>query len=737
MRAILYGSRVGASALVRASVQGVPDAVCSGEVDPRPWQVATGARVGEVGTELRIGGVLVPAGDVASLSWEESLTEARAAWSVDLVLAEGVSAAGDPLLAWGPPEAEIEIDGVYRVDGRTYRFPLLRRGTAVDWEQAVSSDGRATARLSGIDASGRLDRSVTLDTIPAGHGLGRGTVAARILSAAGETRFALDAGRAGYREVQAVDARPLELAQDVLDVEARQVRYDRRGYVVAPIVDGTRREPVRGEIGPDRLAGASLRFRPPADPITALTLVGFRQVVEPLDDDCGMESSVLSRYSEAIYSPQVAGYVQGSGCALTATGLVPQPAELRKVQEVFQVRTIRCDAEIVSDVETWAYRWDEVPRYVTVAGSGLDCRGGVYLAEGATVSGAEPAHGRNTERWSRVSREVTRTYYDRLGFQGPSELGEPWGDHFVGAALSLSGGTGKALGGVTEVWGWRHRRQALKTRVPGQSFEETDYSLGRLVLGDGAGVATSSESFQALERQVRTIESDENGYLTAVTDYVYRWEIPPGREYWYSSGEVSDFELEQFVLSERVTELYVDDGEQRHLWSRLRIDGISGRIIESETEAREGGRPAVDRLHEDDPGPEVYSGGEDERQELAQRARPTQTQPIKREIVAAMTGQERRPNVEKRELTRAETVEDLDAVGVATVRLSWAGEVSATILPDWSMEVGQWFQLSRTGLLSFPVEAQLKTVKIAKQGDGPTSMTADFWVFPDGVLYGS
>jgi hypothetical protein len=144
---------------------------------------------------------------------------------------------GDPQYALGPAickNEDIDVYGGYKTATGTYRIKLFTGGVLDNVQVAVNGDGSVIETYSAVDRGGRYQRALVTYSIPAGSGLDRAYAAQKIMTEAGATTFDLESSGTINKEIQAVDADPVRLCQELFDVTMRRGLWNNRGEYANP-----------------------------------------------------------------------------------------------------------------------------------------------------------------------------------------------------------------------------------------------------------------------------------------------------------------------------------------------------------------------------------------------------------------------------------------------------------------------------------------------------------------------
>jgi hypothetical protein len=683
------------------------EAAGSAEVDGSTSDAARprdGARQ-ECGMEVAVGGAFVSLSELLFIETDRALDRPIQTFGFGMPLPASAARFGSPYDRVGPGMGKQPVDvyGTYRTATGTHRFPLIKRGLVDNSRRRAGAAGY-TEEFNGGDEMARWDRRSVTYVAPAGHGLYRGRIVQAILALAGETRFQLEPGRQMFKEVQLVDGNPIDFPQELLETEGRALLKNRVGFVINPQL-GIRKPLTFHLEERDLLLVADVETTHPGDVVTDVTLTGTQQIVRDDNEQCGIESKPPREVIvEGMYSPWQASYVQGGDCALT--GLAP-PTIAPTRQQLTRTRTIlvyRCGVLLTEITEVYGWRREEAARYVWAGGGVRNCRAGVYLSAGAAANDSEPAYTWKFERPDvLLTRAVVNHYYNspNFGFTGEHNVTDPeaklvaQGGLFVdGVELSPPPRRGFRLGSIREDFAFYQIRRALKTAVPGVSWEEVDPDTGVLTTGSGEGVSEAAEVFRKVGRQVEVIDSTDDGYVKSEVTFQHAYVRRPGTAYQYAGGDTFAEAQESFDLSGWNETVYLaDQGEAGHtaVSASFTWNGSGPVWAGGRTESRDGAPPAVERIQPE--GPQAFDPalfGTPEEVEAARNARPTESQQIKVTLSVPSLYATHEPREVKTSLPWAETVEELAEAALHIVRQSCAhGAVFATAA-NFQIQEGDW-----------------------------------------------
>lgn len=682
-------------------------------IDQLAVQAMQGATVNgrpvEVSLEVYVDGVMVDRDKIESVSVQESLSQDLQGWSFQVPIPQTPASSflfGSPWETWGCGLARkaVTIKAAIRRGNQVSRFPLITEGVAAEEDPEGEPIGGWSERFAGYDSGARLEGLVTL-TLPVGHGLTRGALQRAILSRAGASRFKLLPGRALLKPQVFIDQEAVRSAREVGEPEGRVLLVDREGFFTNPVVGIRGDAPVSGTIGPFDILGGEdatkpgppVRVRVCRDPYTDVEFTTYQVLPLPPQGECGRVFTPARSTLVGSFAPRVAAFVQSGAGTLSSSGLTQGPAKPETpIQRTVIERETRCGIVVREAKSVYGWIWPQTRRYV-VAGGDIDPVAGVYLGPEGTALGAEPAHASTVERWALLQREETLHFWAKPGYVGPQDLGQPWENHFNTGGAGGATADGRYLGSFTTISGYAHPRAALKDRsaFPNDPFEDLPLIEGRLILGDGTGVETATESFMVKEREVRVqvgrwATPDHSGglLLDSATTYREGFAAKPGSAFQYADGRAYAVEVESFQLLGYEVQQYLEVGEVFALVT-TRVDEIEGTSI-SEFE-HVSGLPTVERIAD----PQAIDPGlyDDPAEAEAVRQADGGRQTVKRRVVDPDLEAVHGKRELRTELPGAEDEQDLQEAATGTIQRSAYFAVYFQTLLAVAPRCGQWWRI--------------------------------------------
>lgn len=694
--------------------------------------------VQEAGFEVYVDGTLVKG--IGPITVSRAQNESQQSFSFMIELDEpGVSALGDPFAKLGPPTgiSEIDIYGVYRGDnGTVYRYPLILGGIVDNSarECAIGKPGYREVH-NGLDKGARFARQLITQILPAGHGLRRNRIVAKFLEAAGETDTgSLQGGERAFKEIQFVDADPVQAAQEIIDVENRRLRWNRRGKPIMPKLKPDSYSSAMDITEADILRISIVKIDAPADAVTEVTATGTEQVTDE-EETCGFTPHETTVEAYSNFAPAEAYYSQGSGCALTA--LTVNAIADHQLNSLVITRTVTyCDTVIFEEVLEYGYFNPKTARYSWNApGDGTDngtwdCIGsipasGVYLYSDATVNGNEDAYAYRVEKWFPIRHTTVVHCFDSPGFSPLSP-----GSRFEHMPVTMLGSTppgytgydnGRYLGYYRITRGWYAPEEATLFRYanPASSAWEYWHRDGVHRFGSGMGVWDGSlpdafevpglstfgayvpglnrgpsrgERFTVTEAEIKFIKSTEDGYVSGETTNIYGWAIHPlGNDYQFADGQLSDVDHEELILR------YTNQTTYRQVSETTMSTTVTtkelGRSARQTITTEEGSLPGATYLPGYEPVvPTTVDGEEDLAEAVDARSGVSQLIKIVVEADDLLVSHLQRPI--KVNFPYAESLDELANIAVALIEESLTFEISLTLAANFLLEEGSIVRLT-------------------------------------------
>jgi hypothetical protein len=709
------------------------------DLDATPAAIAqpTGATVQEAGIEVRVNGTIVPRQHfIGTIEVQRNRREHVQQGSFSVGLTEwGTSPLGNPFTTLGAPMGLREIDfyGVYRSDttGEVFKYPLLLRGIAHD-PGRESGPGGHTEHHTALDPGARWARVPTTLVLKAGHGIPTGKVTGKALVLAGEdaTKLELQDGLRRYKEIQFVDADPVDASQELLDVEGRTLYWNRYGKAVNPLLE------------PDSYAGAvtlteadilnisvvTVGF--PADAVTKVIATGTEQIHDDeADVPCGLEagvpSMVITSRTFKVWEPS---FTQLGDCSLSVFSQSAQEIEQIYSMTISQ-QTMRCGVLQQEVSESWGWLDPEAARYQWATGT-RSCIGGVYLDADATddPDDGQPAYRDHIAKWTLLGRVTKTYYYDAAGWTGPILANE------VFKLLTGHGGnpvtsTGAYIGSITNTEGWYNLQTATKTRPAITDAWEDQDVRDVYQLGGGTTVVDPYESFQQTSQVVEVVQSSAYGFIETVRTFNYGYAIKPnGQTYLYTDGSMSSEPDEQNLLLTDETVSYVATVENQHTQTTVTVPFGEAPTIVSENVA--GAPPAVEYLPEFQPLPS--SDLTDEETAFTVDAVAGETKPIKVEVAADGLLTTHLPRLVKTSFPYAEDLEELSNAAARIIRESLLITIDLTLSANYLIAEGQTANVTHHPIGLVDVDCVVNSATYTDQIGGPKTTRLELERYPIG-----
>jgi hypothetical protein len=665
----------------------------------------TGMQALIYGFEVWAGGVLVSLDDLVGpirVSHDISRHIQTAQFTVrGLTLGNAVSFGTQPLCA-----DDIDIYGVFQGStGTVLKFPLILGGIVDNMQPILGPLGEHTETFNIAGPGARYVDKLINVILPAGHKLYRHKVVRRLLEDAGVTSFNLHASdRQMLKEVQAVDARPVDVAQEIQDPEMRRLLWHQDGDFGNPALRAPSYFASKLTINANTFVRGRLRMSIPGSVITEAILTGTKQLLNNEDEEpCADESRTLVVEVTEAYSPATMTQVQAANCTLSASAGVEDDAVDRVVSRVTNTATTRCRTLVFEKATTELWHNPVVPRFEWDGlGTTLDCRAGVLLPTNAAAGTDDTVEGGKwlREKFGVVFEEEIAHYYDADGYYGYEWLDytRPWRFHYVDSfpltSQAKTAVAGSKLGTVRRLWGWYNPRVALKTRAAASDpWTNEDHIAATKTLADGSGVAydvtNASEVWLELERDFELLYPRDDGLLERREVYEHRYRVEPGNLYLYNSGEEGGSAIETFGLARRIVETYLQVSPDTYKVITTETDYRTGKT-RTTSETRTGGIPPIDRLpgYEND---ELEDLTAEEQELFSGDVDPTNVQPISytaQSTLAVEDGGCHLARTIKTALAYAEDQTELRFVGEQLIDESVAWHATVTCLPLWPIRIG-------------------------------------------------
>jgi hypothetical protein len=648
------------------------------------------------GIEVYVGGVLVPLERMLG-PWSVKLTieagQNLQEWAFSTSILGGVGYFGSPYDKQGCPfgAATVDIVGVYLLPTGPVRYPLISGGIGDNTHRVGSLTEGYFETHNGTCKLGRFDGIPITLIEPEGNGRTRDQVIQDAFGLVGiPIGYALSGMHSVHKELQFVDAMPIQLAQELADVESRRVVVNVAGELTNPQATARFGYAIAGRFEErDLIAATQVETTDHQAVVTDVTLVSSQTIVQPPGSaDTGRTVSPLQETDiKGALAIGKATYIQNpDGTLATLTGggdiLVPLGLKIRtatQTESQFGV-TLRQ----LSYVEL--YRWLQAARYEWEAGGVLSAISGAYLDGTATAHGTEPAYGEPGASWRRDTESVQATFWDEDGLAGPVGSGAlgPWGYRLAGHAGPGEERTGRQLGSLTIKRGWYLPRRAVKQAVPGTSWEAINPILGRKILGNGEGVGDGEEVYQDLQWVVVTLEGDDAGALRVQTTWTLGFGRPVGGAWWFQSTGPSAVEEEAWgVLSQEVI-TYAPVTTTSYQQITARFDGQGAPLGDVSIETKAGAPPQIPVLQQRTTGADgsVTTGV---------------SQQIKVRVIAANLEEGGGSHLKKMVKTAVafpESIDELADVGISIIEQSAAGQVDFTTMANFQLHPGMFVHLT-------------------------------------------
>lgn len=680
-----------------------------------------GAIVAQTGFDVDVGGVLVDHSLLSGeISVEQDIDRLSQTFLFTVALQDADGVFGNPLVRGAPSTGitPITIYATYRVGGAIQRFPLLTGGVAdtsrriVDF--SVGSRQGKYQEISGLDRGGFYDGIPCTLVIPPGSGLTRAQVTALLLAQIGETQLALEnTGIAINKEVQAVDADPYSLSQEMWDVEGRRLMYDCYGFLANPR-RGLMNNPDAGLISLDLDETLTTNVEQleedcPGDVPTDVTLTGTQQLISPPTAAPVHTNSTQTTKVYTWTSVPIAYFEQALDGTLSALGGAVTPAALILTQVQVTISEYLGSTLVKQVVETYSYYWPEAARYSWDEGTHSDAfQPDVFLPQGAVASDQTIAYATRTPQWLLTSRVTTGYYYDAPGYTGPDGLStDPWFLAFHGTQGGAYPGTGYKLGSIATTEGYYLPRAAFKAAETGTAWEAIDPINGVLLRGSGEAVAQPAATWVTTAADVEVLSTDANGRVVSDLTYHYGFSLFAGSAFYYQNNNAtSDESVETFQLTgwDLTTYASLDENTYQQLDATFTYNGITGTETAAKSSTGPGAGPAADMVTGFAPDPSLYANPSDIKN--ASLADPSQTQPMKVKVPALGLLGTHVPKYVKTSLAWAETPADLEAAGLYLIEQSAAIDVTFTVPLLGMVVVPNWvsFTYRPLGYLSVPMQ---------------------------------
>lgn len=536
---------------------------------------------------------------------------------------------GNPIDQLGSPlgKRKVDIYVYYRIFPSSRDFwwwKIISDGVADNYS---SSGDRAEIVEShgGVDKMGRLSRSLISYVKPSGSRIRRDQAIREMFKEAGETSFSLPSMKRTNKPLQYVEVDPVSPAEELCELEGRQIQCGPDGSIRAPKLRG------RGQAGPTYTFHASdifsITISAPGDVITEVDVNGTEWVAPEVegDESCALETTTTRTTTDSIYAPPRLRYTQQSDCTISDGGSNTRNPDLMQTRVVVRRESKRCGVLVSEVTEVWEWHAREEARYER---DGTDptikaCIANVKFLDGSspTQNGSEPCHV-ESERWRMVRRTTTRHYYDLPGWQrntssstiapsgvsGSMPVNHLGGNVEGGSQTAYSAGsvlTGEAaffgayLGSETTEEAWYAPKAAVKQRTDSAlNWEEEDYISGVKMLGSGDGIDTflDREKFGVVRAEVVEVHSNWSRQKTREVKRSASYVARRGSEYLYGDGSTradSEEEIRQTTVDE--TSLVSAD-EGLHRVVRVHSDEIDSGNNTVVTEEKSGALPAVEIL---------------------------------------------------------------------------------------------------------------------------------------------
>ncbi len=717
------------------------------EIDASAMEMAFPAPgfVQEAGIEVRVSGTGINRTFVVNdYSVSRSRRSVTQQYSFVIKLEEwGIDPLGDPFLKLGSPTGKEEIDiyGVYRhpTTFAIAKFPLIRRGVIDNVQRTSSPDGGHMDSFNGADAAVRYQRQPVTIIYPPGHGMRREQMGEKALRTAGETHFRLEQCHQAWKEVQLIDADAAGNFQEWVDVEGRQVRWDRNGDVVCPKLYRPPPAVAPFEIDEEDILSLSvITVSFPADVVTEVTATGNQQLLADEDDGAKTSCRTVSTYK--VYRPFHASFVQNTDCTLSVVPPDGGPSPERILVNLVEVcQTFRDGVLIREETKEWQWAIPEAARFYWVAGDTWHCIAGVYLSSGAVAGSGDStiAHPVPREKWTLVHHVITNHFYNALGWAGPppvfgdARVVQPWvghfGEHYDPA---VQGYSGEYLGSDTWTYGWYNQRTALKQVVPGTSLEDTEPRNGVKVTAEKKAVKNYAQSFGLTNREVKTVEGANDGFVARESSFSYAWApIPDGDSYLFEDGTPSSTADELMILVNSDSTAYTLGEENSH--TEVRVTEPIRQQSEVVVSTKEGGPPAMTYL----PG---YEPAQDHNQmteeDLANSspARIQETQPIKVFIAVPELLTDHLPRIVKVDFPYAETADELDEAATSIIRDSMIVGIDLELAVNFALAEDIFVKLTHHPAGLVDKMCIIDSITWSGAPESPQTTSLHLELYPDG-----
>jgi hypothetical protein len=601
---------------------------------------------------------------------------------------------GDPQYTLGPvicKDEDIDVYGVYKTATGTYRIKLFTGGVLDSPQVAINGDGSVIETYSAVDRGGRFQRSIVTYIIPAGSGLDRAYAAQKIMTEAGATTFDLESSGTINKEIQAIDADPVRLCQELFDVNMRRGLFNARGEYANPRLKSEASAAVLTYTQANILAGP-ITVSIPADAITSVTANGQRQVMPDPETPCGMVSTVNRLEVVEAFTPEAMAKKQATTGVITT--ITPNTIEAdHTTQLVVRTVTKKCNVLMVEKVETYAWLNHEKARYI-LNSTGADyvlC----YLRTGAAADDSSEGFQWTIEKFIKVSEETIEHFWDAGAdteyYAGGSTVFRRDGamttagipgfgtSHFSqkSDATFRSETPGGKLGTIRTLKTWINPEAALKSRVGHtDDWESESYNFNTLTLASGVGVDNVTKSFSVSEMDFELLYSNALGYLVRRDVFSTRYRRRGGFNHLYSDGSESRDPTDIWMYSFKTNETWFEETANSTTHVKSDVNEITGERVTT-TETTEGSLPAIERLpgYETD---ELQDLTADEQANLPDRFDPGESEPMVVTVEADFSPSCYQDRSEKISVAYAENEEELEFVADAMIDESIAWRVTLT-----------------------------------------------------------
>ena len=576
-------------------------------------------------------------------------------WAFKLPILPTGSLYGSPEGCVGPSigKKSVDIFGLYfDPDTNTeYRKPLITDGIVDTMPREAGEDG-IFEEVAGLDRMGRFDERKVTRIFPPGHGLQVGRVCAKVFEDLEFPDFSFEDGKTMMKELQLVDALPMEPLKDILESDSnRRLFCDGSGMAINPRVGRVRSdESIKFNLFEKNFVRASVvRLEPQQNVITLVIANGTQQNVEdPAPCVMRVENETHYNYQDD-YEVQEAPYRQNSDGSYTT--LTPSPPTVGPVliEKIEIFRRFLCEELVEERVKTYRLFRREKTRHKWVfnAISGENEWGALsaYTDDntdntGGAGYGAGPAYidRRETLQLVEISHKFNYFLHADFIFSGGFydwSLAVLTNNMTLAQAIGMEAGTftktpfyGQAQGTVTFYSRKGHTRGNIKTRLNvNENWTDVEPVLNKEVWGDGSGYSPYAGAYEGFLLEP---ENDGPGNVDALIPFNINavgfegnsiqqlevedtvqvsWRAKRGNLFYFGDNDSRSEAVEAFRTVDVFRKTYDATGKT-HSETTVHTDTITG-ITKTQFDAGlSGSLPAIERLDFVDPEPDLYQAGE-------------------------------------------------------------------------------------------------------------------------------